>query len=73
MMQIGVRNETHCQSEGLLHLCFFWSVVCIHQGIKKMLQLTKPLNVLDEVKTPSITQLAVKSFPPLTGWERLPG
>ena len=28
-MQIAVRNETHCQSETLLHLCF--SEHCLHK------------------------------------------
>ena len=36
----------HCQSESLLHLC----VICTQPGAKRVLRMTKPLNVLEEVK-----------------------
>ena len=51
----------------------FRNVAHIQHGIKKVLQGTKPHSVLDEVKTPCVTSMAIKSFPRLTDWERLPG
>ena len=65
-MQIGVRNETHCQSENVLHYAF-WSVVRMQHSIKKMLRVTKLHNVLDEVNTPCDAGMAVKRFPPGRG------
>ena len=61
-----VRATTYC-------VYAFWSAVCIQHSIKKVLQVTKPLNVRGEVKTSCITSMAVKSFLLLTGWERLLG
>ena len=61
-----VRARTYCISafQGL-------SARSTQHSIKKVLRVTKPLNVFDE--TPCITGRAVKSFPQLTGWERLLG
>ena len=42
-------------------------------GIKKVLRVTKLLNVLDEVRKPYITAMAVKSLLPFPGWESLLG
>ena len=49
----------------------FGSVICIQHGIKRVLWVTKLLNVFDLVKTPCITSMAVKRFLLITGWERL--
>ena len=43
-----------------------FGVVCIQHSIKKVLRVTKPHNVVDEVKAPCNTGMAVKSFPPFT-------
>ena len=75
-MPIGVRKrhwgEIHCQSENLLHICFS---ACM-QHVKKVLQATKPLNILDGIKDtmhhpPCTIRMAAKRFPPLTSSERL--
>ena len=42
MMQIGVRNEPHCQGENLKHLCC--SGRCLHTA--EVLRVTKLLKVL---------------------------
>ena len=52
MMQIGVRNETHCQGENLMYLCF--SECRLHTA--EVFRVTKLLRVLDEGKTPFITR-----------------
>ena len=56
-------TKTDRQSENLLHLCFLEG--CLHTAQHQ--------ESVDEVKTPCITGMAVKSFTPLTGWERLLG
>ena len=61
-MEIGARNETHCQSENLLHYTVR-SVVCI----QKELRVTNPLNVLDEVKDTMHYRQAARAS---TCWER---
>ena len=72
-MEISVRKQKHTVRARTNGIYAFWSAACIQHSIKKMLQVTKPLDVLDEVKTPCITGMAAKSFTPLTGWERLLG
>ena len=49
-MQIGVGDEPHCQSGDRLQSCFFRSIGCIPHGIRRVLRVSKPLNVLHKVK-----------------------
>ena len=47
-MMICVRNETHCQSESLC-IYAFGSGVCRQHGTNKVVQVTQPPYIFDEV------------------------
>ena len=68
-MQIGVRN-TRCRKRTVgartPSISALGTAVCMH-GIRRVLRVTKPLDVLHEVNTRCGAGMAVKSFPPLTG------
>ena len=62
MIEMGVRNETHFQSENLLHLCF--AEQCLHTARhQEVLGVTKPLRLLDGVKEPVHYQHGQKELP----------
>ena len=68
MMQTDVRNKTVRVRTYCIYA--FRSFVCQQHSIKKVLRVTKPLNIPDEVKTPCNTSMAV---PPPASQERLLG
>ena len=56
-MQIGVRNVTPTVRATTYCIHAFGSAVCKQHGIKKLLWVTMPLNVLDVVQSPCLTDV----------------
>ena len=58
-MQIGVRTRNAVSERDATAFVLFGALSAYSTASKKALRVTKPLNILDEVKTPCITGMAV--------------